>query len=140
MNFNHKTPIQIRFNDIDVAGHVYNAVYQEYFDMARIEYFKKVLNDDLRWDETGLVIVSIQTDFSSRVYLDDKIEILSRVTFLGDKSLQMQQLVMKSGEKEPVAKGNTVLVCFDMQKNVSISVPKTWRKKLVGFEPDLIGD
>jgi len=140
MNFNHKTPIQIRFNDIDVAGHVYNAVYQEYFDMARIEYFKTVLNDDLRWDETGLVIVSIQTDFASPVYLDDKIEIFSRVTFLGEKSLQMQQLVMKSGEKEPVAKGNTVLVCFEMQKRKSISIPKTWRKKLVGFEPDLIGD
>ena len=36
IQFFHKTPIQIRFNDVDVVGHVNNSVYQNYFDAARM--------------------------------------------------------------------------------------------------------
>lgn len=140
MSFKHSIPVQIRFNDIDIAGHVYNGIYQEYFDMARLDYFKRVLEEKLDWNKTGLVIVSIQTDFSAPVFLDDKIEIQSRVCVLGEKSLQMQQQVIKNGESEPVANGKTVLVCFDMKKKKSVPIPKEWRKKLIEFEPELIGN
>lgn len=140
MSFKHSVPVQIRFNDIDIAGHVYNGIYQEYFDMARLDYFKKVLGETIDWKKTGLVIVSIQTDFSAPVFLDDKIEIHSKVCVLGEKSVQMIQQVTKNGGQEPVANGKTVLVCFDMQKKESVPVPENWRKKLVDFEPGLIGN
>ena len=38
MKFFHETPLQIRFNDVDVMGHVNNSVYQNYFDVARLRY------------------------------------------------------------------------------------------------------
>lgn len=140
MSFKHSIPVQIRFNDIDIAGHVYNGVYQEYFDFARLDYFKKVLGEALNWQKTGLVIVSIQADFSGPLYLEDQAEIQSRVCILGEKSLQMQQQVIKNGNNEPIATGKTVLVCFDMKNKKSVPVPSAWRSKLSAFEPDLIGD
>ena len=37
-----KTPIQLRFNDIDQMGHVNNAMIMEFFDLGKSEYFTAV--------------------------------------------------------------------------------------------------
>lgn len=138
MKVNYNTPIQIRFNDIDLAGHVYNAKYPEYFDLARIGYFKKVLGTLINWNETALVIASIKIDYIAPVYLDDNIKISSQVISLGEKSFEMFQQVIKEGITEPVATGKTVMVCFDIQKRESKKIPENWRKKFIDFEPELI--
>lgn len=38
-NYRHHQPIQLRFNDIDMLGHVNNTLYFEYMDMAKTRYF-----------------------------------------------------------------------------------------------------
>ena len=40
--FRHVTPIQIRFNDIDVIGHINNNAYLEYMDLGKTAYFNAV--------------------------------------------------------------------------------------------------
>lgn len=138
MKFNNITPIQIRFNDIDLAGHVYNAKFPEFFDLARIGYFKEVLGDLINWNEPALVIASIKIDYHTPVYLDDKIEITSNVISMGEKSFKMFQTVKKEGSLEPVATGKTVMVCFDFQKRESKKISEKWREKFTYFEPELI--
>ncbi len=137
MKQEHKTSVQIRFNDIDLAGHVYNAKYQEFFDLARISYFREALGSLISWDDTALVIASIKIDYAKPIFLDDEIQILSRVESLGEKSIEMFQLVVKNGQIEPVAIGKTVLVCFDMKKKESKIIPAEWRKRLAAYEPGL---
>ncbi|MBN1820858.1 MAG: acyl-CoA thioesterase [Prolixibacteraceae bacterium] len=134
MKHKHILPIQIRFNDIDIVGHVNNAVYQEYFDRARIEYFKDCFKQNIDWKKKGFVIAGIQVDFFSPVFLDDKISITTKVETLGEKSLNMVQLVLKEGQEEPVAAGKTVMVCFDYSKKESIEIPAEWKEMLEYFE------
>jgi acyl-CoA thioester hydrolase len=43
--FKHQLPIQIRFVDIDAFGHVNNAVFASYYEMARVAYFDQVLGE-----------------------------------------------------------------------------------------------
>ena len=38
-----KLAIQIRWRDLDVLGHVNNAVYLTYFELARLAYVRAVL-------------------------------------------------------------------------------------------------
>ena len=38
-------PIQVRFNDVDIMGHVSNTVYQSYYDSGKVDYFDKVMPD-----------------------------------------------------------------------------------------------
>ena len=33
--------LQTRFNDLDMAGHVHNSEYLNYFEIGRIEFFKQ---------------------------------------------------------------------------------------------------
>jgi acyl-CoA thioester hydrolase len=133
----HKTPVQIRFNDIDLMGHVYNAKYQEFFDLARISYFNEVLGGLISWTEMGLVIASIKIDYARPVYLEDRLTVVSGVVSLGEKSLEMFQQVFKNGATEPVASGRTILVCFDMRQKESKILPGEWRKRITDVEPGL---
>jgi acyl-CoA thioester hydrolase len=36
----HTTTIQVRFADVDKLGHVNNAKYLTYFEIARMQFFK----------------------------------------------------------------------------------------------------
>lgn len=137
MKKGHKTPVQIRFNDIDLMGHVYNAKYQEFFDLARIKYFDEVLGNLISWTHKGLIIASVKTDYLQSTFLEDQIEVISHVTSLGEKSLEMTQQVYKNGQPEPVAVGKTIMVCFDMQKRISEIIPTEWREKFTDYEPEL---
>jgi acyl-CoA thioester hydrolase len=134
MDFKHKVSVQIRFNDIDLAGHVNNAVYQEYFDRARLDYFKDCFKQQIDWTKEGFVIASIQVDFFSPVFLEDKISVVTCVESIGEKSLIMVQLLFKEGEVEPAAHGKTVMVSYDYRKRESIAMPTEWIKLFEAYE------
>jgi len=137
MSKEHITPIQIRFNDIDLMGHVYNAKYQEFFDLARIAYFEEVLGDLISWDKKALIIASVKTDYIQSTFLNDTIHVVSHVSSIGEKSLEMTQYVYKNNLPDPITTGKTVMVCFDMKKRVSEVIPESWREKFKAFEPEL---
>ena len=48
------TPIQIRFSDCDMLQHVNNAIYLQYFETARINFFRKEL-PNWNWKEEGII-------------------------------------------------------------------------------------
>jgi acyl-CoA thioester hydrolase len=133
----YSTEIQIRFNDIDLAGHIYNAKYQEFFDLGRVDYFNEVLNNLISWNGTGLVIASVTVDYKKPVYLEDKIEVVSHIVALGNKSLEMFQQIFKNGQPEPVATGKTIMVCYNMKTKESMRIPDSWREKFKAAESGL---
>ncbi|MDD3892159.1 MAG: acyl-CoA thioesterase, partial [Bacteroidales bacterium] len=75
MKYFHKHPIQKRFSDIDMLGHVTNSIYQQYFDLGRMYYFSEVLNEKMDWQDEGLILVSININFMAQVKLYEDIEV-----------------------------------------------------------------
>ena len=59
--------IQIRFADIDVMGHVNNAVYLSYFEMARVHYFKQILGEEWDWNSDGILLARNEIDYLSPI-------------------------------------------------------------------------
>ncbi len=45
--FRHSAPMQIRFNDVDVLGHMNNTVYFTLYDTAKADYFAAVRGEKL---------------------------------------------------------------------------------------------
>lgn len=134
MNFHHSHPVQIRFNDTDPAQHVNNSVYQEYLDLGRLAYFRKVMGRSMVFNALSMVIASIKIDFFTPVVLGDRIRVKTRISSLGSKSLEMVQQVVRAGEEEPCAVATTVLVCFNYRHQQSEVIPSRWREKIVAFE------
>lgn len=135
--FYHRTPIQIRFNDIDQLSHVTNSVYQQYFDLGRLKYFTEVLQEKMNWEIEGLVLASITIDYLIPIRMWDNIEVLSKVYEIGNKSLKMRQEIFNNTTGEVAAVSKAVMVCFSNAAGKSIPIPHRWRELILNFEKDL---
>lgn len=132
--FKHQTPIQLRFNDFDVLGHVNNAIYLSFFDLGKTEYFNNVL-PELVFDHTvGMVIADIHVSFLLPVYPGEKVAVETCVVEVGNKSFKLYQRLVDLVSEEVKCICNTVMVCFDAQTKSSREVPQEWRLAIADFE------
>ncbi len=129
----HICPVQIRFDDIDIAAHVNNAVYQSYFDLAKTHFFNDTFGALIDWKIRGLVLAHIEIDFYKPTYLDDNIIIESSYTKLGEKSFDMTQVIRVKGttNNEGIkCVGKSIMVAYNYKKAYSFSLPKEWADKI----------
>jgi len=138
INFRHTTPVQIRFNDIDIFAHVNNAVIQEYFDLGRLYYLQKILEGELKTSENTLIIASIKTDFMEPVLPEDNIVVKTSVYAIGEKSLKMIQLLVDAVTGNEKAVCESVMVAFNKKLLQSIEFPERWKNSISGFEEKVI--
>jgi acyl-CoA thioester hydrolase len=113
--------IQVRFADLDVLGHVNNAVYLSYFEMTRVHYFKELLGENWDWKKAGVILVRNEIDYISPIFLHQKPFIHMHLIEVGAKSLKLGYEII-IGDKLHT-KGCSVLVCFDAVTNQTIKVP-----------------
>ncbi len=137
MQFFHKTPIQIRFSDIDLLRHVTNSMYQQYFDLGRLHYFVDVLQEVFDWQSEALILVSVSTDFMSQTRMHEQLEVHTKVVKLGNKSLEMQQQVYNLTTNSVAAQCKSVMVGYHVQKDISIPLLPRWREHFTQYEKDM---
>ncbi len=61
--FHHRLPVQMRFNDIDMLGHLNNSVYLTFMDLAKARYFEAVEGEVVDITSVGIVVVNINVKF-----------------------------------------------------------------------------
>ena len=138
--FNQTIELQIRFNDIDILGHVNNVSIQEFFDLGRIKYLNESLGDMMNSKYEHLVIASYNTTFFSQILFEDKIEVRTKIYKIGNKSLRMYQAIFDESQVLK-ASNDCVLVGFNFSTQQSIIIPEAWRDVLISFEKgDIIQD
>ena len=134
--FKQKTPIQIRFKDIDRLGHVNNANHVTYFELARVDYFNALAGDDIKidWDNEGVILAKIEMEYKQPILLDDKVFVYTWVSRIGSKSFDMNCSIVRmvNGAEVEAAKGLAIIVCFNYRTNQSILIPETWKAKMKG--------
>jgi len=138
-DYKYKTPIAIRFSDIDAVGHVNNAIYLTYFEVARINYFKDILGWNLR--EHGIIVGRNEVNYLKPIILDDEIACYVRTTRIGNSSFDvMQVLVKKTTDGEEICTvGKAVCISYDYSANKSIAIPARERQRMIEYdEPRLI--
>lgn len=136
IKFKHKLPIQIRFVDIDKLGHVNNAVYHSYFEIARVAYFDEVVGERVDWQKQGMILANANVNFKIPVRLSDKVICYTTVSKVGTKSFELSnKLVIKNGNEELIAATATyVIVCMNYETKQSIPVPESWKKAINDYE------
>ncbi len=136
-NFKHKTPVQIRFVDTDMLGHVNNSIYLSFMEYARINYFRAVLGANVNWNSRGIIVAKAVIDYKIPIFFRDNLVVKTRVSRLGKKSFDMEyQLIHITPEKKEVLKatGVTVMVCYNYEENKTIEIPAEWREKIAKLE------
>ncbi len=127
----HITTIYIRYADIDTMGHVNNAVYLQYFEQARIEWFNQTIGSEWHWDSAGIVLARIEIDYKQPLLLYDNAIVETSVENIGTKSFTLCYRVIKKQNDLDVlvASGKSILVCFDNKTKTTKSIPDEWRER-----------
>jgi acyl-CoA thioester hydrolase len=119
---------EIRFADIDIMGHVNNAVYLSYFEQARMNYFHELLEGSWDWKKDGILLAHNSVDYLKPITLHDKIDIKVWCDKVGNKSISMKYSFVNSVSREETTKGQSVLVSYNYLEQKSIRVPEKWRE------------
>ena len=103
------TPVQIRFSDIDKMGHVNNATYVTYLELARLDYFQKI-GGKIDWHKLGIILGRIEINYVAPVVLHDNIVIKTWCSRLGTKSFELSHSIIKTNNSAETEMVNAVTV------------------------------
>ena len=128
--FKYKTLIPIRFADIDAFGHVNNAIYLTYFEIARSTYWDEVIEWD--WNEVGIIIRRSVVDYLKPIILTDEIYTYVKTSRIGTSSFDLDYIIVKivDGMEEVCTTGQTLCVTFDYKTNKPAPIPVFQRHKM----------
>ena len=129
-DYKRLTPIQTRWNDNDVYGHVNNVVYYAYFDTI----INEVLIQDGKLDiHAGAAIglcVESQCKYLAPAAYPDRLEGGLRIAKLGRSSIVYELGIFKEGREEPIAEGRFVHVFVDREGRRPTPLPDRLRSAL----------
>ena len=126
-------PIQPRFRDTDAMGHLNNAVYVTYFEVARAAYWR-ALTGDANYQRVPFILAHTTIDFRSPGYVHEVLEVGLRVARLGTKSFEFAYRIVEQESRRLVCEGKSVQVIFDYAKDASYPLPDGLRAAVRAFE------
>ncbi len=134
IEFNHSEKIQMRFNDIDVLGHVNNAVQITYFDYGKVRYFETLKQQILDWRGSDLVMVHFEVDFMEPIFRGNHIAVKTKVYEIGNKSIKLVQILQDTETQHIKSVCRSVMCGFDTRTNQSLVISDEWRNLIQQFE------
>jgi len=126
-------PIRPRFRDTDAMGHINNAVYVTYLEIARQVYWETLDHvDDYR--RVPFILAHVTIDFRSEALVKEALEIGIRCEWIGGKSFAYTYQIWEQASQRLVVEATTVQVCYDYATKTSMPMPEDLRRKLEALE------
>ena len=122
-----------RFRDTDAMGHINNAVYVTYLEVARQEYWRR-LEGAYDYGRVPFILAGVHIDFRSEALVSEVLEIGIRCDWIGDKSFAFGYEIREKRSGRRVVEATSVQVCYDYEAKRSIPVPDDLRGMLERFE------
>jgi len=132
--FNHRMPVQIRFTDIDMLGHLNNSVYLQFMDLGKVAYFTAVNGGPVDLTKARVVIVNVNCDFIAQTRIGERLEVLTLTESIGDKSLRLYQQVVNSDNGQIKCAATTIMAGIDETMTESAPIQPEWVEALTRFE------
>jgi acyl-CoA thioester hydrolase len=128
--FAHVSPIQTRWSDNDVYGHVNNVTYYSYFDTAVNGWLIDHGALDIHIGDVVGYVVETSCSYFSPVAFPDRLHVGVRVAKLGRASVRYELAVYRDDDELPVAAGHFVHVYVDRATGRSVPIPGATRVAL----------
>ena len=131
------TEITPRFRDTDAMGHLNNAVYLTYFEVARTAYWT-ALTGNRNYHQVPFILAHTSIDFRSPAFVHETLRVGIRVARLGTKSFECAYRIAEESADRLVCEGRSVQVIFDYAKGESYAMPEDLKAQVRAFEGDLL--
>lgn len=132
--FHHITPIELRFNDFDMLGHVNNSIYLQMMDLAKVKYFEEATGRNVTDSSVCPIIAHIEIDFDAPTLPGESLSVLTRTEKIGTKSLTLLQCIYNPETDQIKTRARVVMVNFDRENAVTVDISDIDRKAIAHFE------
>ena len=140
--FRYRHPIEIRYNDTDALGHVNNATYFSYFEMARGGYYTEVVGHPFGTgpdaDKRTFVIAEAHITYRLPAFYGEPLYCGVRVGWLSRSAFDLEYRVEVEdpaiGRARVVADGSTVQVFYDLARGRPMRTPPDLVRDLTAYE------
>ena len=131
--FKFSASTRVGFSDTDAQGIVYYGRYMPYFDLARVEYHRRL---DLMGVEDGYEFVMRATtvEYLAPARFDDLLEVYCRVARVGRTSVSYELAAYKVEEDLLLVTAEQTLVLVDLHHRKACPIPDSWRRSVEEFE------
>jgi acyl-CoA thioester hydrolase len=140
--FRYRHPIEIRYNDTDALGHVNNATYFSYFEMARGGYYTEVVGHPFgTGPDAGkrtFVIAEAHITYRLPAFYGEPLFCAVRVGWVSRSAFNLEYRVEVEasalGQARVVADGSTVQVFYDLERGRPMRTPADLVRDLADYE------
>ena len=141
-DFAHCHDVEVRLSDTDAMGHVNNARYLTYVEIARVAYYERVTGNALpigvHGAEEGMILAEIRMTYRSPAFYGETLTVETRIERIGRTSFGMVHRITapesRYGPARLVAVADSVLVSYDYTDEHPIPVPQEWRTAMEAYE------
>ena len=116
------TKILPQVADTNMQGHIDFLAFSRWFDRARTTLYEELL-PGFQTKPRGLVIVNVAVDFLRETFVDDRVEIRTWTSRIGEKSFELTQELWRVRDDDPTPQRcavTKVVLCainFDVHKS-----------------------
>jgi acyl-CoA thioester hydrolase len=124
-------PYHVLFGDIDVFGHVNNAVYFTYYEWGRTQLWFELT----QWGgalDIGFILAHAACDFKKQLAMEP-IEICTRIGEMRSSSLEFLSEIRRSGG-EVAATGRVVAVLYDWERQAKKAIGDDLRARVAALQ------
>jgi acyl-CoA thioester hydrolase len=127
-------PWQVIFRDLDTFGHVNNAVFLTYFELARTAMWLELTGGrDAR--DVSFIVARAECDFRLQLGLEP-IDIAVRIQNMRTTSFDWASEIRKADGRQIVATGTVIVVLFDWEKQAKMAISNELRAAVARFQKE----
>ncbi len=140
--FRYRHSIEIRYSDTDALGHVNNAVYFSYFEMARGGYYTEVVGHPFGTGPDAakrtFVIAEAHVTYRLPAFYGEPLSCGVRVGWVSRSAFSLEYRVTVAdsaiGKARVIADGSTVQVFYDLARGRPMRMPGDLLTDLTAYE------
>ena len=136
--FKFSARTRVGFSDTDAQGIVYYGRYLPYFDLARVEYHRKLglLRMEIGEDGVEFVMRALSVEYHAPAVFDDEIEVYVRVARIGNTSVTYELAAHRVSDDTLMVNATQTLVLVDLEERKACAIPELFRATIRAFEGD----
>jgi len=129
-DYKHILPLQTRWADNDIYGHVNNVAYYGYFDTIVNDYLIGAGALDIHAGAVIGLVVETGCNYFAPLEFPQKLEGALRVAKIGNSSVRYELAIFKAGDDQAAAEGHFVHVYVDRATRRPVPLPPALRSAL----------
>ncbi len=125
--------IVVRWRDVDALGHVNNAVYFTYFEIARGLYLDRVFRQG-GFSSITCILAYIRCDFLKPVRFGEVAKIGIRIPAVGRTSFVFEYKALSLESNRTIARAQSMQVLYDRRSKEKIAIKGQWLAEIAGLQ------